>query len=494
VIDHVKGGGAKERRKKKFHNTQAFYNFLRRYITTAVVALLALQVSLQAQECGSGRGREQFHLVWSYTAEYREKHDYAGRPNPPQEDIRVVAQDSQGRHLDRWISADGSSQSQDRDPVAAEGILWNTSSTKAKVVRTPAPVAGRRSCWEGPSSRDSERHQSRDEPHVGWSKFSCAPAEQHQAQCRDACEAERRANALPPIEKGFPKCQPAEPGGTAEDLGIDVIQGVAAHGWARFLLGGTCGEVLTVSDIGHSTGLKWCDEWRPRQMSRVVVAQCVAILSLLPICAAQRLHPCKFSGTSGVGHIEGITVQRLAVIEKSGKVGATVFIPDGNELLSGIVFSHSAIHGPNNDTDLLRFAWALARAGAASIVLDGVIDWQSGPNDDSIRPPEFQFCAGQWLLQHVNIDLTRAADAGNHKVGWIDNDVSPCGIERSGQARCWPGGYWLDFGQIGQAESRNTDGMLTLKGQMFMAEAAQKYLKLKEVQPEWLTETPPFSQ
>jgi hypothetical protein len=230
-------------------------------------------------------------------------------------------------------------------------------------------------------------------------------------------------------------------------------------------------------------------------MSRVVVAQCIAILSLLPICAAQRLHQCKFNGTSGVGHIEGITVQRFAVIEKSEKVGATVFIPDGNEPLPGVVFSHSAIRGPNNDTDLLRFAWALARAGAASIVLDGAIDWQSGPNDDSIRPPEFQFCAGQWLLQHVNIDLTRAADAGNHKVGWIDNDVSPCGIGRSGQARCWPGGYWLDFGQIGQAESRNTDGMLTLKGQMFMAQAAQKYLKLKEVQPEWLTETtPPFSQ
>jgi hypothetical protein len=229
-------------------------------------------------------------------------------------------------------------------------------------------------------------------------------------------------------------------------------------------------------------------------MSRVV-SLCISILSLLPTCAAQKLHPCKFGGTSGVGHIEGITVQRLAVIEKSGKVGATVFVPDGNEPLPGIVFSHSVIHGPNNDTDLLRFAWALARAGAASIVLDGAIDWQS-PNDESIRPPEFQFCAGQWLLQHVNIDLTRAADAGNHMVGWIDNDVSPCGVEvESGRAPCWPGGFWLDFGQIGDAESRNTDEMLTLKGQMFMARAAQKRLKLKEVQPEWLTETtPPFSK
>jgi len=224
-------------------------------------------------------------------------------------------------------------------------------------------------------------------------------------------------------------------------------------------------------------------------MSRVV-AQCIAILSLLPTCSAQGLHPCQSSGTSGVGHIKGITIQRLAVIEKSGRVGATVFIPDGNEPLPGIVFSHSAIHGPNNNTDLLRFAWALARAGAASIVLDGVIDWQSGPNDDSIRPPEFQFCAGQWLLQHINIDLTRAADAGNHKVGWIENDVSHCGVDvESGKAPCWPGGLWLDFGQIGHAESRNTDSMLTLEGQLWMAQFAQKHLKLKEIEPEWLTET-----
>lgn len=146
------------------------------------------------------------------------------------------------------------------------------------------------------------------------------------------------------------------------------------------------------------------------------------------------------------------------------------------------------------DTDLRRFAWALARAGAASIVLDGVINWQSGPNDDSIRTPEFQFCAGQWLLQNLSVDLTRTADAGNQKLGWVDNDVSRCGVEhypleRFAKARCWPGGYWLDFGQIGDAESQNTDEMLTLKGQIAMAQGVQKHLKLKEIKPEWLTQT-----
>ena len=221
-----------------------------------------------------------------------------------------------------------------------------------------------------------------------------------------------------------------------------------------------------------------------------VVPLSTAILSLLATCAAQSLHPCKFSGTSEVGHTQGIEVRRVAVIEPNKEVQATVFIPDGNEPMPGIVFSHSAIHGSSNNTDLLQFAWALARAGAASIVLDGVSDWQS-PNDDSIRPPEFQFCAGQWLFQHVNLDPTRTADAGNHKVGWIENDVAGCGLEPSGKARCWPGGWSMGFGQIGQAESHNTDLMLTLEGQLWMARLTQKQLKLKEVKAEWLTETTP---
>ena len=119
------------------------------------------------------------------------------------------------------------------------------------------------------------------------------------------------------------------------------------------------------------------------------------------------------------------------MIESHKEMQATVFIPEGDEPVAGIVFSHSMIHGSSTDTDLLRFAWALARAGAASIVLDGTIDWLS-PNDDSIRPPEFQFCAGQWLFQHVNLDPTRAVDAGNRKIGWVDADVSNCGLELSG--------------------------------------------------------------
>jgi len=223
-------------------------------------------------------------------------------------------------------------------------------------------------------------------------------------------------------------------------------------------------------------------------MSRLVMF-CVAFLSLLSTCSAQSLHTCKYSGTSFVGRTDGISIQRVSLIEKRGTRDATVFIPDGDEPLPAVVFSHSAIHGPYNSTDLLRFAWALARAGAATIVLDGTIEWLT-PNDDSIRPREFQFCAEQWMFHHVNLDLTRLANAGNFKVGWIPDGLSHCAIEISGKARCWPGGLWMGFGQTSPAESRNTDSMLTPEGELFMARFAQKHLRLREIDPQWLIDNP----
>jgi hypothetical protein len=124
----------------------------------------------------------------------------------------------------------------------------------------------------------------------------------------------------------------------------------------------------------------------------------VATFGLLPGCAAQFRH-CQFAETAGTGRSEGITIRRVALIEPSGEVGASVFIPDSNEPLPGIIFSHSAIHGAAANADLVGFAWALARAGAASIVLDGAIEWQT-PNDEFLRDPHLLACAGQWLMLH----------------------------------------------------------------------------------------------
>jgi len=71
-------------------------------------------------------------------------------------------------------------------------------------------------------------------------------------------------------------------------------------------------------------------------MSRFITVS-VVILRLLAPCAAQKLHPCRFSGTSEVSHTHGIDGRRVAVIEPNEEVQATVLIPDGDERVAGIV-------------------------------------------------------------------------------------------------------------------------------------------------------------
>lgn len=209
----------------------------------------------------------------------------------------------------------------------------------------------------------------------------------------------------------------------------------------------------------------------------------IATFTLLSTCAAQ-FRPCRFADASTSGSREGITIRRVGLIEPTGGVEGTVLIPDSDALLPGIVFSHAAIHGPTSDTDLRRFALALARAGAASIVLDGTIDWQI-PNNGSGRAPHLLACAGQWLLLHAKLDRQRLANAGP-RGGWGGGETPFC---QEGESPCWPPGPWLNFGETSAAEFRNTEDMLTLQGQLRIARFAQEQLKLKEIKPEWLTDT-----
>jgi hypothetical protein len=209
----------------------------------------------------------------------------------------------------------------------------------------------------------------------------------------------------------------------------------------------------------------------------------IATFTLLSTCAAQ-FRPCRFVEASTIGSSEGITIRRVGLIEPTGEVEATVFIPDSDALLPAILFSHAAIHGATSNTDLRRFALALARAGAASIVLDGTIEWQT-PNDESGRAPHLLACAGQWLLLHAKLDRHRLAHAGP-RGGWGGGETPFC---QEGESPCWQPGPWLNFGLTGAAEFHNTEDMLTLQGQLRMARFAQEQLKLKEIKREWLTDT-----
>src|SRR5690349_182165 len=102
------------------------------------------------------------------------------------------------------------------------------------------------------------------------------------------------------------------------------------------------------------------------------------ILVLIATCFAEFV-PCRPSKSAVVSHRDGITEQTVTFLELSGEYRARVFIPDSENAVPGIVFSHSAIHGTDRSADLARFAQALVRAGAAAVILDGTIEWET-PN------------------------------------------------------------------------------------------------------------------
>jgi hypothetical protein len=204
------------------------------------------------------------------------------------------------------------------------------------------------------------------------------------------------------------------------------------------------------------------------------------ILVLTATCLAQFV-PCKTSQSSIVGHSNGITEQTVTFLEPSREQRARVFIPDSESAVPGIVFSHSAIQSTNRSADLAHFAEALARAGAAAIVLGGTIEWNV-PNDKSKRDPHLMACAGQWLLLNAHLDRKRLAVAGAEG-DWGGGNTPFCQAEES---PCWHAQLWLNFGETGPAELRNSESMLTTQGQLRMARFAQRNLRLNEVSPEWL--------
>ena len=220
---------------------------------------------------------------------------------------------------------------------------------------------------------------------------------------------------------------------------------------------------------------------------RRLLGSSVLLVALASVCPAQiaPFAPCHSTEPSVVGHRDGITLQRVAIVEPTGETHATVLIPDGDAPLPAIIFSHSEILGADAKADLRQFAWALARAGAASIILDGAIDWQV-PNDDAGRSPHLSACAGQWLLLHAKLDRERLALAGPFRP-WGGGSTPFC---LPGEVPCWLGVLWLNFGQTSPAELGNTERMLTPEGRSSMAQFAQKDLRLREVKPEWLSSVP----
>ena len=222
---------------------------------------------------------------------------------------------------------------------------------------------------------------------------------------------------------------------------------------------------------------------------RATLGLVVTVFLFTAACCAQ-FEPCKLGELQSAKNDNGVTVGRTTLSEPSGEVGASVFIPAGDGPFPGIIFSHSAIQGRDSRTDLQRFALALARAGAASIVLDGTIEWLN-PNDDFKKPePRTLACAGQWLLSNVKLDRKQLAVAGTLN-GWGGGYTPMCRFETKWGKACYLGHAVLNFGTTWHVDWDNTDSMLTIEGQLEMARFAQRHLGLSNVKREWLVDVPP---
>src|SRR5262249_37075873 len=141
-------------------------------------------------------------------------------------------------------------------------------------------------------------------------------------------------------------------------------------------------------------------------------------------CTAE-FRPCKFTSASSAGrHTEDVAVLRAGIVEDSGETEATILIPHNEVPLPGVLISHSSIHGPTSSTDLLRFAWALARGAVAVVICTGILEWDL-PRDELGRDPHLMACAGQLLLLNARLDRHKLLVVGTQG-RWGGGDPPLC--------------------------------------------------------------------
>jgi hypothetical protein len=211
------------------------------------------------------------------------------------------------------------------------------------------------------------------------------------------------------------------------------------------------------------------------------------ILALIVISApsfAQSEKPCLVGPTATLSDRDGVTTKTVSFTGAFGNLTAHVFLPDITEPVPGIAFSYSSIQYVDSLTDLRPFARALARAGAASIMIDGSIDWHT-PNDDFKRPwTEFN-CAAQWLMANANLDPERLAIGGPIKFG---QELPFCPSETERTCDPW---IYVNYGFDDPRAVRATELMKTPQSQLHITSLVTGSFRLKDVQLAWLLDSAP---
>jgi len=209
---------------------------------------------------------------------------------------------------------------------------------------------------------------------------------------------------------------------------------------------------------------------------------CFLALPLITVIGiAQSGKPCLAAPAATLSDRDGVTTKTVSFTGSFGKRTALAFLPDTEEPVPGIAFSQSSIQYSDSVTDLRPFARALARAGAASIMLDGTIDWRTA-NDDSKRPwVEFN-CAAQWLMASANLDPERLAIGGPIKFG---HESPFCPSE--GKRPCDPWIY-VNYGWNEPNSVRATELMKTPQSQLQITHLVTESFHLNDVPLAWLSE------
>src|SRR5207249_5906326 len=123
---------------------------------------------------------------------------------------------------------------------------------------------------------------------------------------------------------------------------------------------------------------------------------------------------------NGVKNVGGISVHDITYASpKGGSVPAYHVVPPGEGPFPGIIFVH---WGQGNRTEFLSEALLLARAGAESLLIDGVFN-RPGGLDDDFNHPEKEI---QGYIQLVT-DVRRGED-----VLHLRSDVDGKGITMVG--------------------------------------------------------------
>jgi hypothetical protein len=205
-------------------------------------------------------------------------------------------------------------------------------------------------------------------------------------------------------------------------------------------------------------------------------------LLFLSTFAFAKTPECRVNSAQLQGTADGISTYavefsdlRENAVEK--RVTAHAYLPPVMQSeVPGIVATHSAIHKSDTVTDLTPVMRALARAGAATIVLDRTIQWD--PLDDAANRDESVYsCAVDWLVQHAKLAPGRLMQAGPPQPGrvWVTRD----GIG-------WPNGSVLNFGTTNAADNLNTEMLITREGQIRQAAWVTTVLHLRPIDPAWL--------